>query len=738
MDNQNSLRKYLSPLGIWALSFGCSVGWGSFVMPGTTFLPIAGPVGTAIGMAVGAVIMLIIGRNYYYLMKRYPDAGGAYSYAKHILGFDHGFLCGWFLILAYIVIVWANLTALALIGRNLLGTTFQFGFHYQLAGYDIYFGEILASLGVLAACGFFCIVRKRVAVGVQILMALILIGGILICFSVAVAKNGGASITQPAFSELSSDGKLMQIFSIVALTPWAYVGFESVSNSTEEFNLKKPNQAFTIIIVAVLTAGLAYTLLSWLAVTALPEGFSDWTAYISSLGELEGSASMPTLYAVEKAMGSTGVYLLGFTILGGIITGVIGNTIAASRVLYAIAKDDILPKWFARTNRDDNPVNATLFILLASSVIPFFGRTAISWIVDVTTVGGTIIYAYTSAAALREALREKNKKMIFSGAAGLVLSFLFALYFLIPNLASVSTLATESYLILTVWSILGLVFFRNVFGKDTQNRFGKSIIVWFVLLFLIMFTSIVWMQQENNRAIDATSERINATYAEHVREYHSDIARQEEQRVENTVTAEMEVLNNALIRNNVIRILMIVFAVVILFMVYSLMAKRQREFERVQDMAYKDAMTGIGNNRAFQKMELTINREITEGFISAFAVAVCDLNGLKAVNDTLGHAKGDEFICQGCSIICDVFAHSPVFRTGGDEFVVVLRGRDYENRNILMEAIQQNNRYNEKNGGAVIAVGMSDFIPGEDTTVDMVFARADSAMYQNKKELKTD
>lgn len=71
MDNSsNSLTKYLSPLGVWALSLGCSVGWGAFVMPGTTFLPIAGPVGTAVGIAVGAVVMLIIGRNYYYLMKR--------------------------------------------------------------------------------------------------------------------------------------------------------------------------------------------------------------------------------------------------------------------------------------------------------------------------------------------------------------------------------------------------------------------------------------------------------------------------------------------------------------------------------------------------------------------------------------------------------------------------------------------------------------------------------------------
>ena len=56
--DSNGLKKYLSPLNVWALSFGSIVGWGSFIMPGTTFLPIAGPLGTALGMAVGAAVML--------------------------------------------------------------------------------------------------------------------------------------------------------------------------------------------------------------------------------------------------------------------------------------------------------------------------------------------------------------------------------------------------------------------------------------------------------------------------------------------------------------------------------------------------------------------------------------------------------------------------------------------------------------------------------------------------------
>ena len=126
---ENRLVRYLSPLGAWALAFGCSVGWGAFVMPGTTFLPIAGPVGTALGIGVGGLIMLIIGMNYHYLMNRYPDSGGTYAYAREIFGCDHGFLNAWFLLLTYVAIIWANATALPLIARNLFGGLFQFGFH---------------------------------------------------------------------------------------------------------------------------------------------------------------------------------------------------------------------------------------------------------------------------------------------------------------------------------------------------------------------------------------------------------------------------------------------------------------------------------------------------------------------------------------------------------------------------------------------------------------------------------
>ena len=128
IENSQKLEKYLSPLSVWALSFGCAVGWGAFVMPGTTFLPLAGPVGTVIGMLLGGIVMFIIGINYHYLMNKFPDAGGTLTYTIRTFGYDHGYMSSCFLILVYVAIAWANVTAIALICINLLGNTFCFGY----------------------------------------------------------------------------------------------------------------------------------------------------------------------------------------------------------------------------------------------------------------------------------------------------------------------------------------------------------------------------------------------------------------------------------------------------------------------------------------------------------------------------------------------------------------------------------------------------------------------------------
>ena len=119
--------RYLSPLDVWAIAFGCTVGWGAFMMPGTTFLPVAGPLGTVIAMAVSVVIMLVIGANFFYLMRTRPGTGGVYAYTKAAFGREHAFLCAWFLSLSYLTVLFMNATSLFLVIRMVFGRRLQYG-----------------------------------------------------------------------------------------------------------------------------------------------------------------------------------------------------------------------------------------------------------------------------------------------------------------------------------------------------------------------------------------------------------------------------------------------------------------------------------------------------------------------------------------------------------------------------------------------------------------------------------
>ena len=563
------LMPYLSVLGAWALAFGCSVGWGSFVMPGNTFLPIAGPVGAALGLGLGAAVMLIIAVNYHFLMNRYPDAGGTYTYTKKSLGYDHGFLSAWFLILTYIAIIWANASALPLIARTLLGSTFQFGFDYEIAGYHVYLGEILLAVGALVLAALVCL-RRKAAEWTQIVMAVLLFAGVVICF---VAAMGTTKITEPFSPAYSPEQTpLGGTFTIFALAPWAFIGFESITHSAAEakFSLKR---SFGIMAVALVTAGAAYALLVLLAVTALPEGCASWTDYITHLGEYQGAASQPTFHAARAALGDTGSVILGVAALGGIFTGLIGNYIALSRLIRSLSEDRLIPDRIGKLDEHHVPRNAILCILAVSVCLPFLGRTAISWIVDVTTVGATIAYAFASASAWKEARKEKNRRMVVFGILGVVISLLFALEFLIPNIISIKTLSTESYLILAAWGILGFIVFHVMLKKDVNKRLGRSIVAWVVLLALIIFTSSVWMHQSADTSIVSSVERFRNHYAEQAENGRTDPE-------EDTFRQdEMKKIDGAISVSIWVQIGLIVAALVILLSIYSLVQKRERKTE---------------------------------------------------------------------------------------------------------------------------------------------------------------
>lgn len=179
--------------------------------------------------------------------------------------------------------------------------------------------------------------------------------------------------------------------------------------------------------------------------------------------------------------------------------------------------------------------------------------------------------------------------------------------------------------------------------------------------------------------------------------------------------------------------------------VQSLVAARnqtrglQARAQTMNNIAYKDALTHVRNKAAYDKKVEDLNWGILNQKIH-FGIVMVDLNYLKVINDRYGHEHGNEYIMGACSLICNIFDHSPVFRVGGDEFVVILQGRDYENRERLVEELRTGFARSTMQEDAdpwqrySAAVGLAVSQPGDNAQA--VFNRADEAMYRAKAEMK--
>lgn len=163
------------------------------------------------------------------------------------------------------------------------------------------------------------------------------------------------------------------------------------------------------------------------------------------------------------------------------------------------------------------------------------------------------------------------------------------------------------------------------------------------------------------------------------------------------------------------------------------------ELKSAWQVAYTDSLTGLKNKLAYIETEEQKNLLIANRTAFPFAIAIFDLNDLKAINDCFGHKAGDQYIVRASRLICDHFKHSPIFRIGGDEFVALLEGRDYEDRDALQHSFDKMmDEANRQRNTLIIAMGLSDYDAEEDHAFHHVFARADHEMYLRKRQLKRD
>ena len=444
----------MRPIDVWGLALGAIIGWGCFVLPGSAFLPKAGPLGTALGMLIGALLIIVIALSYGYLIRKYPVSGGEFVYTKEAIGKRNAFVCGWGMILAYWSLIPLNATALALISRYLFPGIVQQGHLYQIAGWDVYAGEVTLASLFIVGMALLNIRGIKQAAWTQTAIALTLVGCICIV-SFLVLGWADWSNFGPGFPEGTNWWK--GVFSIVAMAPWAFIGFDCIPQSAEEYNFSH-KKSTSIMITAILFAALLY--ISICTVTAV--GIKPWQELLAD------QHNWPTGYVVRNVLGLAGLVTLGIAMFCAVVSGMNAFYISTSRLMYAMAKEGSLPQWFGQLSpKYGTPRNAIIFTMAASLFAPWFGREILLWIVDMTSVGAAIVFAYTTASAAIIAKRKGDWIQMGTGIVGCIFSLFFLSLLIIPGMPGY--LAFQSRVVLVAWIAIGFIFYLKIRKNYVQK-----------------------------------------------------------------------------------------------------------------------------------------------------------------------------------------------------------------------------------------------------------------------------
>jgi len=263
------------------------------------------------------------------------------------------------------------------------------------------------------------------------------------------------------FAHKGTSGILGAILATFAIAPWAYVGFDAIPQAAEEFNFSFKKVSF-IMIISIVFGCFVYTSNNTVAAAAL----ANWPERVMA-GE------WVVLVAAEELLGTFGVVLVGLGVSCAVLSGIMGFYLASSRLMYSMSRDGYLPEWFGKVDaKYGTPKNAMIFCILVSLSGPILGREALGWFVDMSAIGASIGYFFTSASTLVTARRDKDGSafLLVMATAGVIFSSIFMILQLIPipGLSGVH-FGKESYLMLVVWLLIGVVFYikqRKFFRAD--------------------------------------------------------------------------------------------------------------------------------------------------------------------------------------------------------------------------------------------------------------------------------
>ncbi|GBG93231.1 hypothetical protein CBR_g61206 [Chara braunii] len=371
--------KDLIPIGV-----GSTVGAGVYVLVGTAARDRAGPALT-ISFLIAGIAAALAALCYAELASRCPSAGSAYHYAYTCVGEVVAWLIGWSLILEYAV--GASAVARGLSPNLGVFVGGEENIPYWLARLKLpYCGGIvadpLAAIAVLLVTVLLCVGIKE-SVQVQTIMVLVnvtVLGFVVIAGVWAGCRSGWIGYKQAGgYFPYGVNG----VLGGAAMVFFSYIGFDTVASTAEE--VKRPQRDLPLGIgLSLLLCGGLYMSIAVVLLGLVPYDQISRETPITTAFEEYG---MP----VVKYMVASGA-------LAALSTSLLGGLLPQPRVLFAMARDGLLPNWVGELTTNGTPLNATILTGVFASVLAFCMD--ITTLSNMVSVGTLLAFTCVSASVL--------------------------------------------------------------------------------------------------------------------------------------------------------------------------------------------------------------------------------------------------------------------------------------------------------------------------------------------------
>lgn len=438
---------------VYAMAVGSAVGWGAFVLPYEWLLS-SGLIAVVAGFVIGTLLVGVIAINYGYATRSLPVTGGGIAFALATFGRVHGFIAGWALMLGYMGIIALNASAVTLVLRLVIPDMMMQGALYEISGWTVYAPEVLVASLFLVGFAYLNIKNTAISGRVQVLAVVLM----LLAVATVLFGTGIHYVThQERLPLLPPDGVgfWSAVGAIVAFAPWAYVGFDGIPQLAGEFRFSA-NKIMRLLVGGIVSASFLYVAVILSAAFALGGQMASFAGSSWEIG-----------HAISSVMGRFGLVLMVLSVSMGVLTGLNGFYVAASRVILTLSRSQMLPASLGRLHPIYGTPSYAFYVVMAVCLIsPWFGRAALLWIVDMTSVGIAVTFFYTCACAYKlgrdgvvfgMSVQQKSNAQRIIGILGMVISVGFLLLLLLPN--SAGALSLPSRYMLVLWVLLGILFY---------------------------------------------------------------------------------------------------------------------------------------------------------------------------------------------------------------------------------------------------------------------------------------